>query len=967
VFLAKKTTLGLFLLAMLAISANGAGPIEHYFRFEVDSPKELQSLTQIISIARVQKGTIHAFANDNELSVFEALGYEYTLLPHPSTQVSPRMAATASTAVEAWDSYPTYGAYVAMMDQFELDYPGLCRIVSAGTTVEGREILFAVISDLVETEEDEPEVMHTSTMHGNETAGYVLLLRLIDSLLVGYGSDPAITRLVDSAEIWINPLANPDGTYRLGDSTVSGATRANANGVDLNRNFPDPAAGNHPDGNLWQPETVVMMDLAEAHSFTISANHHSGTEVVNYPWDTWFRRHADDAWYQEISHHYADTAQHYGFGTYMIGYNDGITNGYDWYRVTGGRQDYMTYERRGREVTIELSDDFLLPASQLPTYWVYNRVSLIQFLENGLYGIRGIVTDASTSLPLLATVTVLGHDKDRSEVWTDPDVGDYHRMIVAGTYDLEFSSPGYFPDTSLSVPVIDQQATILNVSLTPLPNEPILLLADHGIEAVEAGDTVSTFVSIQNIGLLQATGVTGELMTNDSFVLVTQGTSAFPAVTELGGTSLSVSAYEFAVSPTCPFGYEAEFQLVLEADDGYLDTTLFTITIGQWTEDFETAGFEQLPWQFAGTDDWTIETSNVYEGGYAARSGDITHNQSSELAVTVEVTSPGQLSFYYKVSSEAGWDLLVFSIDGEQQAAWSGEIPWTKATFTVDIGSHTFNWRYEKDGNTSAGDDQALIDLIIFPSLVTEVAIYSTSLSDWTIGQVYSEQLTTIGGTAPFTWSDKYGNLVATGLTLSSAGLLSGTPTATGPITFTAEVTDDAAGLDEQFLSLEINDLPGISTDSIPASERNVAVNFQLQSSGGTAPFTWTDRDNDLFGTGLELSTDGWLSGVPVSIGTISLTARLVDASGAATERAFSFEIFVDCCVGLQGNIDCDAEDVVDVTDIQVLVDNLFLSLTPLCCFNEADLDANGEVDITDLSLLIDNQFLTLTPLSPCP
>jgi len=66
------------------------------------------------------------------------------------------------------------------------------------------------------------------------------MLRLIDSLLTSYGSNPRITYVIDNAEIWINPNANPDGTYHGGNGTVYGATRYNVNGYDLNRNFPDP-------------------------------------------------------------------------------------------------------------------------------------------------------------------------------------------------------------------------------------------------------------------------------------------------------------------------------------------------------------------------------------------------------------------------------------------------------------------------------------------------------------------------------------------------------------------------------------------------------------------------------------------------------------------------------------------------------------------------------------------------------
>lgn len=73
------------------------------------------------------------------------------------------------------------------------------------------------------------------------------------------------------------------------------------------------------------------------------------------------------------------------------------------------------------------------------------------------------------------------------------------------------------------------------------------------------------------------------------------------------------------------------------------------------------------------------------------------------------------------------------------------------------------------------------------------------------------------------------------------------------------------------------------------------------------------------------------------------------------------------CCEGLKGNIDCGWNDEVDITDLQTVIDHLFLSLAPLCCDEEADLDASGVVDITDAQILIDHMFLTLQSLPSCP
>ncbi|MBA7590890.1 hypothetical protein ES708_33032 [subsurface metagenome] len=228
------------------------------------------------------------------------------------------------------------------------------------------------ISDNVSEFENEPETFLTSTMHGNETGGYILMLRLIDYLLENYSSQTRVTSLIDSLQIWINPLANPDGTYAGGSHTISGATRRNANSVDLNRNFPDPQDGPHPDGYEYQPETTSMMEFMTKHNFVISANFHSGAEVVNYPWDTWTQRHADDSWFKFISREYADTVHQYSSG-YMTFLDNGITNGADWYMINGGRQDYVTYFLQGREVTIELDNlPFITPVNDLDNLWNYN-------------------------------------------------------------------------------------------------------------------------------------------------------------------------------------------------------------------------------------------------------------------------------------------------------------------------------------------------------------------------------------------------------------------------------------------------------------------------------------------------------------------------------------------------------------------------------------------------------------------
>lgn len=466
------------LLAQIDIREIFENKTEVYFRFEISDRSELSNLTNIISIDNIKNGkTVYAYANINEFEEFLKLNYDFEILPNPSTLIEPEMSNNTED-ITSWDVYPTYDAYVNLMYQFQTNYPQICKIIDAGNTVQGRKILFAKISDNVEQREPEPQFMYTSTMHGDETTGYVLMLRLIDSLLNSYGSDTRITNMINNSEIWINPLANPDGTYRSGNNTVSGATRYNFNNYDLNRNFPDPVNGVHPNQQI---ETTRFRNIQEANNFSLIANFHGGAEVVNYPWDTWSntgansRIHADQTWYQYISHLYADTCQHYSPAGYMSGFDDGITNGGDWYVIHGGRQDYTNWYRHGREVTIEISNTKLPPASQLPSFWEYNKRSFLNYIEHIFYGINGIVTDTIGN-PVRAKITIISHDYDSSEVYSDLSTGFYSRMIQPGIYTLKFQSPGYYDLVSDPIQISSYTSSVtFNAQMIPVVPIPVEL------------------------------------------------------------------------------------------------------------------------------------------------------------------------------------------------------------------------------------------------------------------------------------------------------------------------------------------------------------------------------------------------------------------------------------------------------------------------------------------------------------
>jgi len=114
-----------------------------------------------------------------------------------------------------------------------------------------------------------------------------------------------------------------------------------------------------------------------------------------------------------------------------------------------------------------------------------------------------------------------------------------------------------------------------------------------------------------------------------------------------------------------------------------------------------------LNWSTGGDASWFIETTNTYDGNSAAQSGLITDSQSSYLQTTV--SADGQVSFYWKVSSEDGYDYLTFYINGNEQDAISGEVDWNQEIYSVSAGD-TLRWEYTKDGSDSEGLDAGFLD-----------------------------------------------------------------------------------------------------------------------------------------------------------------------------------------------------------------------------------------------------------------
>ncbi|MHC4535366.1 MAG: hypothetical protein ACYS6K_15555 [Planctomycetota bacterium] len=111
-----------------------------------------------------------------------------------------------------------------------------------------------------------------------------------------------------------------------------------------------------------------------------------------------------------------------------------------------------------------------------------------------------------------------------------------------------------------------------------------------------------------------------------------------------------------------------------------------------------------------GDADWFNQSTTFYIDSDAAQSGIISHNQESWMQTTVSIS--GTIGFYWKVSSEAGYDVLEFYIDGSLQDSISGSTDWQQVLYALPSGTYELKWRYVKDWSVSEGDDAGWVDAL---------------------------------------------------------------------------------------------------------------------------------------------------------------------------------------------------------------------------------------------------------------
>lgn len=475
----------LFLIPFMIARSDGWRPKEKQIIIEIPDRTHFNKLNTLkISFDFIAPDRVRAYVVPAELDRLEKSGITYEIEIEDLNEYHK----------DFWnskDAYHTYQEIIDLADSLVQAFPALCQKIIYGSSLGGRQLAALKISDNVLIDEGEPKVMFDGGIHGDEIGASENVIRFARDILTKYGTDPIVTNLINNREIWLFLMVNPDGRVNM--------SRYNNNGVDLNRDAPymwDSWGGST--GPCSQVESKALRDCMYNQSFVVHTSYHSGTEYVSCPWSYRPDQPADWSHIYQLAGVYANTSLYPS-----IPYGQGYSG---MYGINGSTKDSNYGIMGSISWSMEISMSKQPPASQIMLYYNYNYPAMIAMIERAGYGLSGFVTDAITGAPVDAVIKVNNY----YPTYTNPALGDYHKYVLPGTYNITVVANGYATQTVTNVVVTANNSSQTNFQLQPQPGHYVYKFsasqipgnnhADEGLTQAVLGAPDGIFYSLGKNG-----------------------------------------------------------------------------------------------------------------------------------------------------------------------------------------------------------------------------------------------------------------------------------------------------------------------------------------------------------------------------------------------------------------------------------------------------------------------------------
>lgn len=368
--------------------------------------------------------------------------------------------------------YHTYEEMTTEILEIAQENTSLVMVENLTTTYEGKTIWAVKISDSPQINDStEPDVLIMAGHRANSLISVEIAMYLLNHLTSNYGIDGSITELINTREIWIIPMVNPDGHEYVSNETANWEKNRRDNqdgtfGVNLNRNYgfewgedeqtsSDSLSQNyHGTGAFSEPETLAIKNLVESQDFVFSLSLSSSGEMVTYPWGYTNSSTSSDELLSEIAQ---DMAMYNGYSTSQSSLFD---------KSRGNADDWLYGEANVLPFTIYAGDEDIPQESEIESIAQENLDACLYLLD--------IADDPNRAMTAKWTFMVyMGGDNDLE----DEGIKDFNEMEMEGSnpfanivvqfdraagYD---SSNGNWQDTRRYLVMKDYDLNVINSPL----------------------------------------------------------------------------------------------------------------------------------------------------------------------------------------------------------------------------------------------------------------------------------------------------------------------------------------------------------------------------------------------------------------------------------------------------------------------------------------------------------------------
>lgn len=348
-----------------------------------------------------------------------------------------------------------------LLEELADAYPDIMTIYTIGYSVQGREIYAVKISDNVHVDEDEPSVHFDSEHHAREVMTPEVLIDIAEQLVWNYSTSSEVQGWIDDYEIYLIPCVNPDSSVAV--FATDWSIRKNANGVDLNRNYPtdwgnNAGSSSDPSDTTYrgpypasEPEVQTMMAQVLRTRPAAGITFHTYSNIVLYPYcSPGLSQTSQEGYIQQFAEDIA------GSMSKDIDGDPYIAAHTLWYDASGVTPDWHYCDVGTFCILVEVGNNFGGLLAFHPDYGTWHDpqvegvrggiAELLRYVGRG--AICGHVTDFDTGEPLEADISISAFINLNSEIRrSEPEFGRYYWLWEDGDYGVTFTHEGYAPQT----------------------------------------------------------------------------------------------------------------------------------------------------------------------------------------------------------------------------------------------------------------------------------------------------------------------------------------------------------------------------------------------------------------------------------------------------------------------------------------------------------------------------------------